>query len=64
MNEHWLESHELGKYAELFAENDVDLEASYLLIDPELEKAGASLGHREKLRTVISTYRVSGQMHP
>ena len=38
----WLEANGLGKYVEVFAENDVDLEALCLLTDSELEKIRVS----------------------
>src|SRR5690349_21191866 len=46
---HLLEQLGLSQYSEIFAENDVDLEALRLLSDVELEKVGVSLGHRKKL---------------
>ena len=61
---HWLEANEPGKYVEVFADNDVDLQASCLLTDPELENPGVSLGRHKQLRTVCFTYLFSGQMHP
>ena len=50
----WLEQLGLSQYAEVFAENDVDLEALCLLTDADLEKLGVSLGHRKKLLKAIA----------
>ena len=49
----WLASLELKRYAEVFAENDVDFDAVRLLSDGDLEKLGVSLGHRRKLLRAI-----------
>ncbi|MDP7547315.1 MAG: AAA family ATPase, partial [Alphaproteobacteria bacterium] len=49
----WLEQLELGKYADLFAENDVDLDVLTELSDDELKELGLSLGHRKKLLKAI-----------
>ena len=48
--ESWLEQIGLGKYAGVFAENDVDFEALSELNDEELKELGVSLGHRKKLQ--------------
>jgi class 3 adenylate cyclase/tetratricopeptide (TPR) repeat protein len=45
----WLEARGLGKYATVFAENDVDLEVLPELSDGDLVALGVSLGHRKKL---------------
>jgi len=50
----WLEQLGLPQYAEVFAENDVDLEALRLLAESDLEKLGVSLGHRKKLLKAVS----------
>jgi len=50
----WLEQLGLSQYAEVFAENDVDLEALCLLTDAELRNLGVSLGHRKKLLKAIA----------
>src|SRR5262245_30528341 len=52
----WLEQLGLSQYAEVFAENDVDLEALRLLNDAELERLGVSLGHRKKLLRAIGEF--------
>jgi class 3 adenylate cyclase len=50
----WLEQLGLSQYAELFFENDVDLEALRLLSESDLEKLGISLGNRKKLLNAIA----------
>ena len=52
--ERWLASLALGKYAEVFAENDVDFEVLPELSDDELKELGVSLGHRKKLLKAIA----------
>ena len=49
----WLESIGLGQYAELFAENAIDIEVLPELAEPDLEKLGLPLGHRKKLLKAI-----------
>jgi class 3 adenylate cyclase len=50
----WLEDLGLGQYKEVFAENDVDLEALRFLTEGDLEKLGISLGNRKKLLNAIA----------
>ena len=50
----WLDQLGLPQYAEVFVENDVDLEALRLLAESDLEKLGISLGHRKKILKAIS----------
>ena len=50
----WLHPLGLNQYIQVFADNDVDLEALCLLTDAELEKLGVSLGHRKKLLKAIA----------
>ncbi|MFQ5972389.1 MAG: AAA family ATPase [Alphaproteobacteria bacterium] len=45
----WLDRHGLGKYAELFAENDIGLDVLPDLTDADLEKLGVSLGDRRRI---------------
>ena len=49
----WLEQHGLGKYADLFAKNDVDMNVLPQLTEEHLEKLGVSLGHRIRLLKAI-----------
>lgn len=46
----WLEERGLGKYAQAFEQNDIDLEVLPHLTDADLEKLGLSLGHRRKFQ--------------
>ena len=50
----WLEQRGFPQYAQVFAENDVDLEALRLLSDADLKQLGISLGHRRKLLQAIA----------
>src|SRR5262245_16608378 len=50
----WLERLGLPQYAEVFAANDVDLDALRFLTESDLEKLGVSLGNRKKLLNAIS----------
>src|SRR5690242_17458825 len=59
---HLLEQLGLSQYSEIFAENDVDLEALRLLSDVELEKVGVSLGHRKKLLKAVA--ELNGSLAP
>ena len=43
----WLDSIGLGQYAELFAENAIDIEVLPELAEPYLEKLGLPLGYRK-----------------
>jgi class 3 adenylate cyclase/predicted ATPase len=49
----WLESLGLGRYADVFAQNDVDRETLAELTEHDLATLGVSLGHRKKLRNAI-----------
>ena len=51
----WLESLGLDQYAQVFADNDIDLELIPSLSDQDLEKLGvSSMGHRKKLLKAIA----------
>jgi len=45
----WLAGLGLERYAPVFADHDVDLDALRLLAEADLERLGISLGHRKKL---------------
>ena len=45
----WLTELGLGQYAEVFAQNDIDLDVLVELSEPELAALGLSLGHRKRL---------------
>jgi class 3 adenylate cyclase len=50
----WLETLQLGQYAERFFENGIDLSVLPELTDQDLEKIGVVLGHRRKLLRAIA----------
>ncbi|MFP6747125.1 MAG: adenylate/guanylate cyclase domain-containing protein, partial [Alphaproteobacteria bacterium] len=51
----WLDGLGLGRYGEIFEENDLDLDLVIDLSDDDLEKLGiASMGHRKKLLRAIA----------
>ena len=52
----WLDGLGLKQYANVFAENDVDLDALRLLSDKELHELGVSLGHRKKLLRALAEF--------
>ncbi|MEE8594129.1 MAG: AAA family ATPase, partial [Candidatus Bipolaricaulota bacterium] len=49
----WLEQHGLGRYAELFTENEVDVSVLPRLSENDLKELGLPLGARRKLQAVI-----------
>ena len=49
----WLERLGLGRYADVFAQNDIDRETLAELTEHDLATLGVSLGHRKKLRNAI-----------
>ncbi len=53
----WLEELDLGKYAELFAENEIDLAALPHITDADLKELGVALGARRKTLAAIQTLR-------
>jgi predicted ATPase/class 3 adenylate cyclase len=52
--DHWLASIGLGQYADLFAQNDIDIDVLPELTERDLEQLGISLGHRKKLLKAIA----------
>ncbi|OYD83612.1 adenylate/guanylate cyclase domain-containing protein [Azospirillum brasilense] len=52
----WLAELGLGKYAETFVKNDVDLRALPYLTEADLRDLGVSLGHRRILLTAIADF--------
>lgn len=50
----WLRSHNLERYAETFAANDVDLDILGELTDRDLAELGVSLGNRRRLLRAIA----------
>jgi hypothetical protein len=58
----WLESHDLGQYAEVFAANDIDAEVLRTLTAEYLKELGiTSLGHRKKLLAAIAGTQTSAR---
>jgi class 3 adenylate cyclase/tetratricopeptide (TPR) repeat protein len=53
----WLEAQGLAQYAEIFAENDIDLDVLSELSETDLEKLGLSLGHRRRLLRALDAKR-------
>lgn len=49
----WLESQGLGKYRQVFAENDVDFDVLDSLTENDLRELGLSLGDRRRLRVAV-----------
>ena len=43
----WLHSLGLDQYAQVFVDNDIDLEVIPNLSEQDLEKLGVSMGHRK-----------------
>ena len=50
---HWLEQHELSKYADLLAENEIDVSILPRLSEDDLKELGLPLGARRKLQAAI-----------
>ncbi len=50
----WLADLGLGKYADVFAENDVDAQALPHLTEDDLKELGVSLGHRRILMAAVA----------
>ena len=50
----WLEELGLGRYSEVFVENDIDFRALPELTDQDLKDLGVSLGHRRLLQKAIA----------
>lgn len=55
--ERWLFQLDLGRYAKVFRENDVDLQALPHLTEADLRELGVSLGHRRILLAAIAGMR-------
>ena len=51
----WLEGLGLGRYAQAFAENGIDLETLPHLREEDFERLGVLLGHMRKLQAAIET---------
>ena len=55
----WLHSLSLDQYAQVFVDNDIDLEVIASLSEQDLEKLGVSMGHRKKLLKAIAELNAS-----
>jgi class 3 adenylate cyclase/tetratricopeptide (TPR) repeat protein len=53
--EQWLKRHALGKYAQVFADNDVDLDVLSQLTEEHLKELGVSLGDRLRFTKAMGT---------
>ncbi|HLJ63103.1 MAG TPA: hypothetical protein VKT70_03285, partial [Stellaceae bacterium] len=51
----WLERLGLARYAQLFAENDIDFSVLPHLTDDNLKELGLTFGHRVKLKAALET---------
>ena len=52
--QHWLEQHDLGKYAELFAEHAIDIDIVQYLSERQIEQFGLPMGDRVRLQRAIA----------
>jgi len=59
----WLEGLGLGKYAEAFVENEIDLEALPHVTEEDLREIGVALGARRKLLAAIAEL-ANGEAEP
>ena len=49
----WLEKHGLGQFAQVLAENDIDLDVLPSLTEDDLKELGVSIGHRRRFLTAL-----------
>ena len=59
----WLERLELGKYADVFADNDIDIDVLAELSDADLKDLGVSLGERKRLLKAGDKVVTTGGIH-
>ncbi|MCZ6858045.1 MAG: hypothetical protein O7F70_08610, partial [Gemmatimonadetes bacterium] len=59
----WLKELGLGRYAEVFVENDVDLHTIPELTEDDLKELGLSLGHRRTMQKAVKSLSRNGH-HP
>ncbi len=52
--QHWLDQHDLGKYAELFAEHAIDIDIVQYLSERQIEQFGLPMGDRVRLQRAIA----------
>jgi hypothetical protein len=60
----WLEGVGLGQYAQLFAENGIELSVLPDLTDQDLEKLGVVVGHRRKMLRAIAELAAASKSRP
>src|SRR5271163_3828812 len=60
----WLNAIGLGKYSNIFAENDVDFRALPHLNNTDLQELGVSLGHRKVMLAAIAELRSAERSAP
>jgi class 3 adenylate cyclase len=60
----WLRALGLGRYEQVFRDNDIDGEVLADLDDADLEKLGVSLGHRKKLLKALAALGAGGAGAP
>ena len=51
----WLKEHGLGKYADLFVENEIDLDVLPHLTEADIDRLSLPTGSRRKLLVAITT---------
>jgi predicted ATPase/class 3 adenylate cyclase len=56
----WLDGLDLGRYAEAFADNEIDLDALPFITEKDLSEIGVALGSRRKLLAAIAELGDSG----
>jgi class 3 adenylate cyclase len=49
----WLEKHGLGQFAQVLAENDIDLDVLPSLTENDLKELGFSIGHRRRFMNAL-----------
>ena len=54
----WLRGMGLDKYVEIFAENEIDLDAAQYLTDEDLKELGLPLGPRKKVLASIQNFEM------
>src|SRR5262252_2189272 len=60
----WLKKLGMSEYAELFAENDIEIDILPELTDPDLERLGVSLGDRRRILRAIRELGAPAQPAP
>jgi hypothetical protein len=60
----WLERLGLGQYAQLFAENGIELSVLPDRTDQDLEKLGVVVGHRRKMLRAIADLAAASKSRP